>query len=242
SPGVRVATANLLHGVSPSDGRCDLTRLRAAVAAVDADALALQEVDVRQPRSGLVDQAAEAAAAAGAADWRFVPVLGDGAGAGGGYGIALLLRVPVREWRVLPLGRARLPAPIWLPVERRFVPALDEPRVAVAALLDGMSVVATHLSFVPGANVRQLRRLTGWAAQLPGPVLLLGDLNLPGALPQLIAGPGWRALGRLPTYPTLRPRVQFDHVLAHGPLPAVCAVASIPLPVSDHRALVVTLQ
>ena len=240
SPDVRVGTLNLLHGVSPADGRCEVTRLRAAIDAIDADALALQEVDVGQPRSGGVDQAAEAAAAARAVAWRFVPVVGRPAGAA--YGIALLLRDTVREWRLLPLGRARMRAPIWLPVERRLVPTADEPRVAVAALIDGMSIVATHLSFVPGANVRQLRRLARWAGRLPGPVLLLGDLNLPGALPQLLAGRGWRSLGRLPTYPAMRPRVQFDHVLGHGVLPPVSAVVSLPLPVSDHRALVVTLE
>jgi endonuclease/exonuclease/phosphatase family metal-dependent hydrolase len=239
---VRLATVNLLHGVSPSDGRCDVTRLREGVATIDADALALQEVDVRQPRSGRVDQAAEAVAAMGAVAWRFAPVLRSTDGAESAYGIALLLRCPVREWRLLSLGHARMRAPIWLPVERRLVSAADEPRVAIAALLDGMSVVATHLSFVPGANVRQLRRLARWAARLPGPVVLLGDLNLPGALPHLLAGREWRSLGRLPTYPAVRPRVQFDHALGHGLLPPVRAVASLPLPVSDHRALLVTLE
>ncbi len=37
------------------------------------DVIALQEVDLRQPRTGLVDQAALVAEAIGAAHWRFVP-------------------------------------------------------------------------------------------------------------------------------------------------------------------------
>ncbi len=75
-------------------------------------------------------------------------------------------------------------------------------------------MVTTHLSFVPGYNVRQLRALVRWVARMPGPVFLLGDLNLPGALPRLVTG--WRQLARQPTYPAYGPRVQFDHVLAHG--------------------------
>ena len=39
------------------------------------DVIALQEVDLRQPRTGLVDQAALVADAIGAAHWRFVPAI-----------------------------------------------------------------------------------------------------------------------------------------------------------------------
>ena len=52
---MRLATFNLLHGRSLTDGLVDSDRLAAAVAALDADVLALQEVDrdqtpQRQPR------------------------------------------------------------------------------------------------------------------------------------------------------------------------------------------------
>jgi endonuclease/exonuclease/phosphatase (EEP) superfamily protein YafD len=36
--------------------------------------------------------------------------------------------------------------------------------------------------------------------------------------------------------------VQLDHVLASGDLPPVTSVQALPLPVSDHRALVVQLR
>ena len=42
---MRLATFNLLHGRSPADGVVDPDRLVAAVASLDADVLALQEVD-----------------------------------------------------------------------------------------------------------------------------------------------------------------------------------------------------
>jgi endonuclease/exonuclease/phosphatase family metal-dependent hydrolase len=50
--GVRLATFNLLHGQSLDDGQVRADRLHAAVAHLDADVLALQEVDRDQPRSG----------------------------------------------------------------------------------------------------------------------------------------------------------------------------------------------
>ncbi len=73
---------------------------------------------------------------------------------------------------------------------------------------------------------------------MPGPRFLIGDFNLPGAVPRLVTG--WTQLGRLPTYPSWRPRVQLDHVLADQPMPVQC-VRALRLAVSDHCALVVDL-
>lgn len=79
---LRIATFNLLHGQPlapdgaprpyPADAGGPLAE---AVAALDADVLALQEVDRYQPRSGTTDQTAVAAKAMGAADWRFAAAL-----------------------------------------------------------------------------------------------------------------------------------------------------------------------
>ena len=52
---VRLATFNLLHGRSLSDGTVHAERVAAAVADLDADIIGLQEVDRAQPRSGLLD-------------------------------------------------------------------------------------------------------------------------------------------------------------------------------------------
>nr|BFF19655.1 hypothetical protein GCM10025730_31760 [Promicromonospora thailandica] len=51
SRALRVATFNIQHGLGP-DGRVDNHRLADAVAGLDADVVALQEVDRRQSRSG----------------------------------------------------------------------------------------------------------------------------------------------------------------------------------------------
>ncbi|MFD0329028.1 endonuclease/exonuclease/phosphatase family protein [Streptacidiphilus monticola] len=75
---LRIATFNLLHG-QPLDpegrplplGPDPAAPLAEAIGELDADVLALQEVDRYQPRSGRVDQAAVAAKALGATDYRF---------------------------------------------------------------------------------------------------------------------------------------------------------------------------
>jgi endonuclease/exonuclease/phosphatase family metal-dependent hydrolase len=123
---------------------------------------------------------------------------------------------------------------IWIP---------DEPRAAVVAEFENLrlTVAATHLSFVPGMNVLQLRRLARALADLPGPRLLMGDLNLPGRLPSRITG--WHPLVTGPTFPAPAPRLQIDHVLADAlPAEALREVEILQLPLSDHRALVVDLE
>ena len=78
---MRLATFNILHGRGPSDGLVDLDRLAAAVRSLDADILALQEVDRDQPRSHLADLTAVAAEAMGAVTHRFAAALAGTPGA-----------------------------------------------------------------------------------------------------------------------------------------------------------------
>ena len=261
---MRVGTLNLASGRDGGGRSVDAATLRAALAAVDADVLAVQEVDVGQPRSHGVDQPAEVAAALGAVDWRFAaavagtptpfrsswtpltpPALrgpGDPA-VGPHYGIALVSRLPVRRWHVHALGAGRTRLPLQAPDPRtgrtRWWWFPDEPRLAVAAELDGCTVVATHLSFAPHTALRQLVRLRRWAAALPGPVLLAGDLNLVGPLPARVFGAQRLVAGH--SYPAGDPRVQFDHVL--GPVglqPQEPRVEQLPL--GDHRLVTVTVS
>ena len=253
---MRLATWNVLNGTSLLDGRLDVARLAAAARSLRADVLGVQEVDRAQPRSRGVDLVAEVAAGLGAASWRFAPALigtpggrwraaedADAEGAEPAYGVGLVSRYPARSWHVVRLPAARVRAPVLLPGTRRVLWLTDEPRVAVIAVLDGplgpMTVASTHLSFVPGWNLVQLRRLVRVLSELPAPQVLLGDLNMPA--PPVRWASGWQVLGRLPTYPAPEPRVQLDHVLAAGPLPPVLGAETPALPVSDHRPLVVEL-
>jgi endonuclease/exonuclease/phosphatase family metal-dependent hydrolase len=174
------------------------------------------------------------------------------------YGIGLVSRVPVETWNVVRLPAARLRAPVAVPGGRgRFILLPDEPRVGLAATLaqpgpaqpgsahDSTAqpaplLATTHLSFVPGYNLLQLRRLTSALARLAPSCLLLGDLNLPRPFPEWVTG--WRPLATARTYPADSPLVQVDHVLASGPPPRVRSVEARRLPLSDHLALVVELD
>jgi endonuclease/exonuclease/phosphatase family metal-dependent hydrolase len=253
---VRVATSNLLSGRALPDGAVRTDDLVAAARLLDADVIGLQEVDRNQARSGNVDQARVVAETVGARDWRFVPALEGTPGgswtasraddgettSGPSYGIALLSRLPVLSWRVRRFAPAPLGLPLLVPGSRGLTLVADEPRTALAAVVAGpggpLTVITAHLSFVPGWNVRQVRAITRWARSMPGPRLLIGDLNLPGPVPSVASG--WSRLARLPTYPSWRPRVQLDHVLADVPVPTARAEV-LRLPVSDHCALVVDL-
>ncbi|MFF3412667.1 endonuclease/exonuclease/phosphatase family protein [Streptomyces sp. NPDC002742] len=299
---VRFATFNVLHGRPMADGRpvsvpaaagpeAPLVR---AVASLDADVLALQELDRLQERSGTVDQASAAAAGSGARHWRYASAFHGAVRTGGGWvpalpepglrvygpretgagddapshGIALLSRLPVLHWRARRLAPAPVPMPLRTPGRRGLTVSRDQPRAALAAVLEGsrgpFTVVALHLSFVPGWNIRQLLAVRAWIADLPRPQVLLGDFNLPGALPRAVlgaAGPvgggirrtrpgstpaphhGWRDLALAPTYPAHRPLVQLDHVLATGiEAGAARGVRAPGTAISDHRPLVVDLS
>jgi endonuclease/exonuclease/phosphatase family metal-dependent hydrolase len=258
---VRLATFNLLNGTSLHDGQVEAARLHEAVGLLDADVVGLQEVDRGQGRSHRLDLTAEVARAAGVLDaggehWRFVPAL---VGTPGGdwraavdedgdtdeahYGIGLVSRWPVSSWHVVRLPASPLRSPVLLPGSRSVIWLQDEPRVGLVAVvqtpLGPVTVGTTHLSFVPLWNGKQLRTLTAAMQRLPGPRVLLGDLNMPGGFPRWLTG--WRALARTPTYPAWDPKVQLDHVLATGDLPPVRAVETPELPLSDHRALLVEL-
>ncbi|MCR8671575.1 endonuclease/exonuclease/phosphatase family protein [Agrococcus sp. HG114] len=255
---MRLATWNILHGRTPADPTVDAATLSRAIAALDADVLALQEVDRGQPRSGMLDLTALAAEAMGGAASLFVPTLiGDPArewrtateadmdAATDAYGTALVTRYPVLRWHVLRLPpSARFRAPMLVPAERSVVWIRDEPRAVVAATIrtphGTWTVASAHLSFVQGVNVRQLRRALRWLEALPAPQLLLGDLNLPPAIVRRVARA--RMLARGATFPASRPMVQIDHVLSDEPLPPFRQLRMPPLGVSDHLPVVLEVD
>ncbi len=240
------------------------------------DVIALQEVDRAQPRSTGADQARVVAEAIGAKYWRFVPsvrgtpgIAAEGAawvpatkdddlpldesepetpsGSDPRYGIALISRYPVRDWRVTRFPPAPVSMPLLAPTEGRPRPVRvpDEPRAAMAGVVElpyaDVTMATAHLSFVPGVNTRQLSSLRAFVAGMPRPMVLMGDFNTPGGIPGMVTG--WEQVARFPTYPVMRPRVQFDHVMADGWTQEALEQArehsrAVQLPVSDHCALV----
>jgi endonuclease/exonuclease/phosphatase family metal-dependent hydrolase len=251
---MRVATFNILHGRDPALDVVDTDTLGSAIAGLDPDVLALQEVDRNQPRSHGADLTAVAAEAMGAVDHRFVAAMTGSPGAAwvaatgaeqpdaATYGIALLSRRPVRAWQVVKLPVLRVPTPIWFRGRRLPTLVSDEPRVAVAASVDTgagvLTAVCTHLSFVPWWNGRQLHSLVRSLDRAERPLVLMGDLNLGPRRAVALTGMTPAAAHR--TFPAGHPREQLDHILLDGPVTATASAAP-QLPLSDHRALVADL-
>ncbi|HEX2214254.1 MAG TPA: endonuclease/exonuclease/phosphatase family protein [Mycobacterium sp.] len=253
---MRMATFNILHGRSLHDGVVHPDRLVESVKQLDADILALQEVDLDQPRSGMADLTAVVAEAMGAVSHRFVAAIsgtpgatwmaatGDEQPGTAAYGIALLSRYPAQTWQVLRLPRIPTRFPMYLPGPNRVQIVDEEPRAAMVGELETplgpLTVVNTHLSFVPGWNRVQLRRLVRDMRGFPAPRVLMGDLNM--APPAVARWSGLRPLATALTFPNHEPDRQLDHILTDDGGLHVDQCCAPTLSISDHRALVVDIS
>jgi endonuclease/exonuclease/phosphatase family metal-dependent hydrolase len=217
---LRVATFNVHHGRGV-DGVVDLDRTAATIIETGADVIALQELDRNVGRSGRVDQASRLGELTGFSV-RFFPTTRFG---GGEFGLGLAAREPLDlEFRLLP--RTRL--------DRRHGMILARPR--------GLSVLATHLSRKAISRAVETTSLCWTCRQLDPPKMLLGDLNAAGLAfgPMRFAGLGEGAAFR-PTFTSLDPRRQIDHVLVSRGL-RIIDCWTIPSAASDHLPLVVEVE
>ena len=233
--------------IPPNPAGPSAPALQRAIAEIASDVIAVQEVDYLLPRTGVVNQISEIATAMSATDWAFAPSvigtpgekwrklndrdpiyisnnsIGDLAGS---YGIAIASNIPVMKWQRLELGRSVIGMPLVVPTESetsskpkiRAIYVRDEPRVALAATLqNGFTVINTHLSFIPGVNLKQLNKLKRWAQQIARETntipIILGDLNLPKDIP--VIGSKWKSLVTQNTYPSWGAKIQFDYILAN---------------------------
>jgi endonuclease/exonuclease/phosphatase family metal-dependent hydrolase len=172
------------------------------------------------------------------------------------YGIGIVSKVPVISWHRLNLGNSPIGMPLVVPGDEtgrgrpRFIYVRDEPRIAIAAVLEnGWVVINTHLSFVPGFNLAQLRKIKRWADKLGEEnkcrVVIMGDLNLPKNLPVLASD--WISLVQQNTYPSWGAKIQFDYILARDLREAkyhpidTSTLAISHLGISDHLPLAVEI-
>jgi len=235
------------------------------------DLIGVQECDYALVRSENVNQIAEIATSIGATYFAFAPCIigtpgetwrklndsdqkiitnSDSSSPEGIYGIGIASKVEVVQWHRLDLGNSPIGAPLLIPGDEsgpgnvRPIYIRDEPRVALAATLaNGYTVINTHLSFVPGYNLRQLRKLKRWAAELEKATnttaIIIGDLNLPKNLP--VVASQWKSLATQATYPSWGAKIQFDYILSKAPMSSQ-HLPTVLTGVSDHLPLTVEIE
>ena len=220
----RVATWNIRAARSAS-----VSAIADELRAMQADVIALQEVDVRVRRTGFVD---EPTALATALDFQYVfaaAIKWDQ----GDYGLAVLSR-----WPLTDVKRYRLDAT-----------AAEEPRIVLEATICAGGR-ALHV-FNHHADGRVAARDTGFAqlkrivqARLGGGLLVLGDFNEP------IEGPGIHGLleaglvdvGNDHDLGTSGNR-RIDYLLADAPFARRATTAHVwPTDKSDHNAVLADLE
>ena len=268
---MRIATWNLLHATPIIGAGRDVDLVEQA-RLIRADIIGVQEVDRGQPRSNHNHQLQDIAVGLELPYWIFAPALigtpgeqwesaddsaihlhGDALSQSTSpqYGNGIASRYPLDQIEVMRFKAAPMSLPLAVPSDDgwRMLKVADEPRVAIIARaqtpLGPMTIATTHLSFVPGFNVKQLRSLSKALAKRGLPSLLFGDFNLIGKLPQRVTG--WDSLAHTPTYPVVKPRIQFDHILARGLASETVKSARgraqrMALGISDHCALVTELK
>jgi len=222
-----IAASYNVHKCVGVDNRFDPGRIAAVIAELDADVLALQEVDRRfGQRTGLLNTAA----LEGRTGLTLLHV-SDTPGGHGWHGNALL----VRQGRLIRMRRISLPG--------------AEPRGALMAELQlpagRLRVVATHLGLLRRHRALQAQALLDAINQgSPMPTLLMGDLNewRPGVPSSLLAlEPMFGPLGvGEPSFPSRLPFLALDRILA-SPREMVSAAAAHASPLarlaSDHLPL-----
>ena len=228
-----VATYNIRHGVG-MDGKLNLSRTLKTIEGLNADIIALQEVDQLATRSGQVDQVAWLASRMNmySAFGAFMDFQG------GQYGLAILSRYPIHsseEWRLTD-G--------------------NEPRVALAAnviLPDGQvfTAVAVHFDWVSDDAFRftQASETARLLKQLATPWIVFGDFNdTPGSrtMDQFYSiGSGIRPpTGDLFSFPADLPEIEIDSIIAGPPQQWIVNEGTVieDSATSDHRPVTAILR
>jgi endonuclease/exonuclease/phosphatase family metal-dependent hydrolase len=237
---LRIVTYNV-HSCIGLDGRMSPQRIARVLAQCDADVIALQELDVRRPRTLGREQAREIAQALNM-DFHFFPTIRMEEEQ---YGDAILSRLPMRMIRsdllpgVTPMRQLEPRGAIW---------------VEVAVGRHAVQVITTHLGLDEQERLEQVQALLGpnWLGhpQCHEPVILCGDLNFRprSRAYRLLAGQlrDAQIVNRRPsaTFPSRWPLVRIDHIFVKGALEVRVAETlrtRLAQRASDHLPLIAEL-
>lgn len=235
---VRVVAYNIKHGRGMDDA-VDLQRIAEVLRRLDADVIALQEVDNRTERTGGVDQVSVLAELLGYRGYH---------GAhrpyqGGYYGNAILTRLPVLDVQTHEIPAASGSA---LTVHEASLGPL--PAESGGSPVPKVSVVSVHLAGTPEERLQQANRVSEVFANAEHPVILAGDFNgRPNdpVLQQL--GQDWMILeksGDPRTYPSPQPDREIDFVMVRpgGGLSVLEHCVINEPAASDHRPVLAVLR
>lgn len=226
-------------------GAGNLGRISDEISAMDADLVALQEVDVRwHQRSNFVDQATALARSLGV-EVRFAPIYQIG-GADGRprreFGVALLSRHPIEDFRNDSL--TRLSTQEASPVPSRQ-PGLLNAIVNVRG--NRVRFLTAHLDYRANPAVRhaQVAEIARVLDAADDPTILAGDLNATPEAPELRPlfaklKDAWSAPEPGYTYPASAPAKRIDYILVSRHF-AVRDARVGAAAAADHRPVIASL-
>ena len=209
APEIKVAAWNI------AAGRIDnLQNIANAIKTLDADIIALSEVDKNTQRSGKVDQLAELKKLTG-----MYGVFGKAIDfEGGEYGIAILSRYPISKEQTLPLPSPKVEQSVILAAEIQK-PGFDSPIVFIANHMDWHEDPAVRMMQLHAIDDFAVGNAESKFPHIESSVkILAGDFNdVPGSivmngfqrywnnpLPESTDGRSW---------PAINPAVGLDHIL-----------------------------
>ncbi|WDE97639.1 endonuclease/exonuclease/phosphatase family protein [Lentisphaera profundi] len=199
-----IVSYNIRHGQG-MDGLVDIKRTATVLELLDADLIALQEVDKFCPRSGNIHIAKELAKLLGM-EFHFEKFMDY---QGGEYGMAVLSRFPIEK------------------TIRHQLPKGTEPRCAleiqvkVPAINNLLSFICIHNEWRKGdARKAQVKTLLDAINHYHHPTILAGDFNATPDDPSiaLLKNTSWLIMNKSgeKTYPSHKPEKEIDFIMSRN--------------------------